>query len=385
MASFIFWLSAAFIVYTYALYPLLAHARARRRPRPVARCEDYQPSISVILAAYNEAERLPARIENLLAQEYPAARVEVIVASDGSTDGTNELLWRLAEGLPRLRPVVLEVNQGKAAAVNAAVAAASGELLVFADARQHFAPDALARLAENFADPQVGSVSGELVLAAEGGGVAEQVGLYWRYEKWIRKSEALAGSMLGATGAIYAIRRALWRPLPTGTILDDMLTPMRIVLGGWRAVFDERALAFDRAVARAGHEFRRKARTLAGNFQAFAFEPGMLSPRRNPQAWLQLWSHKVFRLLVPYALILLLLASLAAPGWFYRLAAAGQLAFYGAALAGWLAERRGHPLRLRLVSLAYTFVTLNLAAMAGLRLWLAGHDTRRIWTKNPQA
>jgi len=188
---------------------------------------------------------------------------------------------------------------------------------------QSFEPEALARLAENFTDPRVGAVSGELMFTtgdptevAAGGedasadGVAAQVGLYWKYEKWMRRNEAAVGSMLGATGAIYAIRRVLYQPLPPGTLLDDFLTPMRIVLTGRRAIFEPRARAWDRPAFRAGQEFRRKVRTLAGNYQAFAIAPGLLLPWVNQTTWWQVWSHKMFRLWVPFALVIMSLSSL---------------------------------------------------------------------------
>ena len=280
LAASLFWIAGFFVLYTYVLYPLLVALLARLCPRGVARAP-IQPSLSVVIAAHNEAANIEARVDDLLAQKYPPGRVGIIVASDGSTDATNEILARLAGLHPALRPILLDVNRGKAAALNAAVAAATGDIIVFADARQRFAPGVLARLAENFADPAVGSVSGELVLTDAASGVAANVGLYWRYELFLRRCESEFGSMLGATGAIYAIRRSLYRPLPEGALLDDFLTPMRIVLAGRRAILDGRALAFDRASSQGRQELRRKVRTLAGNFQAFAIEPAMLLPWRN--------------------------------------------------------------------------------------------------------
>lgn len=384
-AAWLFWLSLLFIVYTYALYPVLIGIAARIRPRPVRR-GPYAPPVSILIAAHNEAANIEARVENLLAQEYPADKIEIIVVSDGSTDGTPERLEALTRAHPRVRTLSLPANQGKASALNAGMEHARGELVVFTDARQRFAADALARLAENFADPAVGSASGELVFAdLEDSAIRDpqsaiSIGLYWRYEIWLRGRESRAGSMLGATGAIYAIRRELYRPLPAGAILDDFLTPMRIVLAGRRAILDGRAICYDRPSSRADQEMRRKVRTLAGNFQAFAIEPGLLLPWRNPSTWWQVSSHKLARLLVPYALIALLAGSFAAHGWLYRLAGAGQMAFYGLAAAGWFIERAGRPLR-REISFAYTFTTLNMAAVLGFAAWLRGHGTGTIWRK----
>lgn len=382
-AFWVLWLAYVFVFYTYVIYPLLAAWSARRRPRPVARGAALEPKpfVSAIVAAHNEAGTIARRIENLLTQDYPG-QLEVIAASDGSTDGTAEVLGQIAAREPRVRVVILEINGGKAAALNAALAEARGELVVFADARQVFNPDAVTRLVENFTDPAIGSVSGELVLEAPEGGVAEQLGLYWEYEKWIRQNESTAGSMLGATGAIYAIRRELWRPLPEGTILDDFLAPMRIVLAGWRAIFDGRAIAYDRAIDEGRREFRRKSRTLAGNFQAFAFEPGLLLPWRNPATWFQVWSHKAFRLLVPYALILFFIISMVLRGRFYLFISLCQCLFYGAAAAGYAIERLKLPYKHKLITLPYTFTTLNFAAISGLIFWLQGRSTSQLWGKS---
>jgi poly-beta-1,6-N-acetyl-D-glucosamine synthase len=381
----LFWVSALTIIYVYAGYPLLLAAWAGVRPRPGhdglrnAECgmahADPQSnsqsnpqsapsspqshpqsairnpeclrfrSISIILAARNEAARLPARIDNLLALDYPADRRQIIVVSDGSTDDT----MRVLEPYRSVVEVIDAPACGKAAALNAGVARASGEILVFADARQMFAPDAVRALIAPFADASVGGVTGELLLdceasevagrragaerralgdrrrAARGPGrrnagrdrrgriastIGDGVGIYWRYEKQLRRLESRIGSTLGATGAIYALRRALYRPLPPDTILDDVLTPMRAVLAGYRVVFSEQAFAFDRAAIDADAEQRRKIRTLAGNVQILALEPRLLVPLVNP-VWLQYMSHKVGRLLVPYALLGLFASSLA--------------------------------------------------------------------------
>jgi cellulose synthase/poly-beta-1,6-N-acetylglucosamine synthase-like glycosyltransferase len=345
----IFWISALFVAYVYAGYPLLLRAWAalarRRRERagepqkiprpPVLRP---RPRVSIVVAARNEAAALPGRIENLLSLEYPPDRREIIVVSDGSTDDTAAVL---AAYSPDVRGILLP-RVGKAVALNAGVRAARHELLVFADARQRFAPDALQRLVTRFADPAVGAVSGELVIdsewdpaAAEASSVGEGVGLYWRYEKWIRRHESEVSSVVGATGAIYAVRRSLWRPLPPETILDDVLAPMRIVLAGHRVVFEPGALAFDVASPDAATERRRKVRTLAGNYQLVRLEPRLLWPRANP-LFVQFLSHKLGRLLVPYALIALLVSNmtLASAGPIYSLALIAQVTFYVLALHG---------------------------------------------------
>jgi biofilm PGA synthesis N-glycosyltransferase PgaC len=302
-----FWVSAAVIAYVYAGYPALLWLWARVHARPLAPAapRQHRPAVSIVVAARNEGERLAARLDNLLQLDYPSARRQIIVVSDGSTDNTLAVLDRYLSAVD-----VIDVPAGgKALALNAGVRRAKHDVLVFADARQMFAADALIELTAPLRDPRIGAVTGELVLEGEST-IADGVGLYWRYEKQIRRHESAVGSMLGATGAIYAMRRSLWRPLPADTILDDVLAPMRAVLAGYRVVFNNRARAFDRPAPDAQAEARRKVRTLAGNYQILWLEPRLLLPWRNP-VWLQYVSHKLGRLLVPYALLVLMAASMA--------------------------------------------------------------------------
>ena len=363
-----FWLSALTVVYVYAGYPALLAVWARLRPRPAPRPASPEmalPSVSIVIAARNESAKLSARIDNLLALDYPAARRQIVVVSDGSTDDTLAVLAAFGPAVE----AIAAPPRGKAASLNAAVARATGEILIFADARQMFAPDAVRELVAPFADPTIGGATGELLLDCEASDVAgrregterrrlaldrrlredrgpgrrldvdrrgrvastiaDGVGLYWRYEKQLRRYESAVGSTLGATGAIYALRRRLYRPLPADTILDDVLTPMRAVLAGYRVIFAARAFAFDRAAVDAGAEQRRKVRTLAGNVQILWQEPRLLLPIVNP-VWLQYVSHKLGRLVVPYALLALFAASLAlvSASPIYALALTVQCALY---------------------------------------------------------
>lgn len=343
----LFWASVLVVAYVYAGYPLLLvlwSAVARRPVRRSAHDRPHEwPAVSVVVAAHNEGARLPARVSNLFAQDYPGP-LEIIVVSDGSTDGTGAALAHVAD---RIRLIELP-RGGKAVALNAGVEAARGDILVFADARQRFAADAIRHLVSTFEDPDVGGATGELVLDSESrpedteSTVGDGVGLYWRYEKWLRRHESRIRSTLGATGAIYALRRTLWEPLPPATLLDDVLAPMRAALAGKRIVFEERARAFDRVASNGAAESRRKTRTLAGNYQILALEPRLLVPFVNP-VWLQYASHKIGRLLVPWALLAALITSvwLAREHWIYAMALIVQLGFYGlAALGGWMDSRQ---------------------------------------------
>lgn len=355
----VFWASIAFVLYVYAGYPALLAvssrmtARARGRSAMPGRQGDdagrrltpVLPGVSIVIAVRNEARRLPGRIDNLLASDYPQERLQIIVASDGSTDDPVAALAPYGQ-----RVTLLQLPpSGKAAALNAAVMHATNPILVFADARQRFAPDAIRKLVAAFTDPRIGAVSGELVLDCEDANskardestIGDGVGAYWKYEKWLRHREALIDSTVGVTGAIYGMRRWLWQPLPADAILDDVLGPMRLVQRGYRVIFEPSARAFDRASGDAPSEMRRKVRTLAGNFQLLRFEPRFIVPGRNP-IWVQFVSHKIGRLFVPYALIALLVSSalLVTRSPLYTAAFVAQLTFYGLALYGAVLDRR---------------------------------------------
>jgi cellulose synthase/poly-beta-1,6-N-acetylglucosamine synthase-like glycosyltransferase len=337
----LFWTAILITAYVYVGYPALLAAWAWLAPKPVRRLP-VTPPVSIIIAVRNEGPSLQTRIENLLDSDYPADRMQIVVASDGSTDDTADILSAYGE---RVDAVFLPPG-GKARALNAGVERAIHDVLIFADARQTYASDALRALVAPLADRRVGGVSGELLLDCELGDgastIGDGVGVYWRYEKWLRRHESLIGSTLGSTGAIYALRRKLWRPLPAETILDDVLAPMQAVLSGTRIVFESAARAYDRAMPAATAEFQRKTRTLAGNYQILRLQPRLLVPFLNP-VWLQFVSHKLGRLVVPYALLVLLVTSgaLATQHSFYALVFAGQVAFYGLALYGAVLDRRG--------------------------------------------
>jgi len=280
--------------------------------------------------------------------------------------------FSFGEGIARV--IELPTNMGKAAALSAGCAEASNDVLVFADARQTWAPEALGHLLENFDDPSVGGAGGDLVVE-EAPGVMAGVGLYWRYEKWLRRTESRLHSSVGLTGAICSVRRELFRPIPPGTILDDVYWPLRVVMQGHRVVHDDRARAYDRLPDRARDEFRRKVRTLSGNFQLIARLPSVLLPWRNP-IWWQFASHKPARLLVPWALLGALGLAAALGGPLYRSLFLVQVACYLVGLAGAI----GLGTRSRVVSAASSFLVLNAAAWMAFWVWLTGRSARS-WGK----
>ena len=377
----LFWVCAAGVLYAYVGYPLLLLLVSRLRPRPVRRAEPpagstapQSPSVSVVIAAHNEEHRIAARRDEF-ASVFDAEGIvgEIVIVSDGSTDATAEAARRGHRH--NVRVIELPQNVGKAEALTRGVAAATGDVVVFADTRQRWAPDALRRLLENFADPAVGGVSGDLVLESASGATSG-VGLYWRYEKAVRRLESRVHSTVGATGAISAVRRPLFQPIPPRTILDDVYWPMRVVMQGFRVIHDGRAEAYDRLPDKASDEFRRKVRTLSGNFQLVARAPDILLPWRNP-LWLGFFSKKLLRLAVPWLLLGMLLASALVPGVIYRTAFVAQVAGYAIGLAG-----LNHALasRLRAASAAGSFLVLNAAAWMAFWVWALGRADRS-WKK----
>ncbi|WP_447979438.1 glycosyltransferase family 2 protein [Candidatus Nitrospira bockiana] len=366
----------AVLVYTYVGYPLLLQVWGSIRKKSARFDARVTPRVTIVIAAWNEAGRIASRLNNCLQQEYPAELLDIVVVSDGSTDATSSIVHQ--SDAKRVSLVELDTRMGKAVALNCGVAAARGEIVVFADARQSFSPNAVRDLVANFADPAVGAVSGELILESNPGESAssEGIGLYWQIEKWIRQKEADIDSIVGATGAIYAIRKELFEPLPPGTILDDLLTPMRIAMRGYRVVFEKRALAFDQVTTDYRSEFKRKVRTLAGNYQAISLCPRLIQPWSN-RLFIQFVSHKVCRLGAPLALVGLFLTNLVhLDGWFAVLM--GVQAFgYSMALTGWGLCRMG--IRERLTSAAFTFCLLNYAALVGAVQFLRSETVQ--WEK----
>ena len=361
--ALLFWLSAGIVAYAYVAYPLLIVGLARLR-RAKAWTDGERPPVTVLVAARNESGNIRRRIENLLEQDYPQDRLDVLVVVNGSEDTTADEIRAMAS--PRVRLVLADGSGGKASALAVGMEHVERDFVVFADARQRFDLHAVAALIRPFSDPSIGAVTGELMLEGDESGV----GLYWRYEKAIRVAESRWDSTVGVTGAIYAIRRELWRAPPPGTLLDDVWVPMHVVRQGRRVIMVPEAVAFDAVHDDSTHEFRRKVRTLAGNFQLMRLAPWINVPGLN-RLWPQWISHKVLRLLVPYCLLACLVSSLFADGWFYALAAVGQLLFYGAAMAGVVWQPQGTASAL--LGFPRTFVSLNWAAVVGLFSYLTGN------------
>jgi cellulose synthase/poly-beta-1,6-N-acetylglucosamine synthase-like glycosyltransferase len=365
----LFWLCLALVAYAYFGYAIWLWLQVRLHKRPILQ-RPILPDVSIIIAARNEEANLPAKLENLRLLDYPKDRLQIVIASDGSTDRTASILQMHGSSIS---PVILDQSNGKACALNEAVKHATGEILVFQDARQLVDPNAILKLVSCFADSNVGAVSGELLLETSANApVSDALGIYWKIEKIVRKLESESGSVVGVTGAIYAIRRELYTEMPSGTILDDVFVPMHVARAGKRVVFQPSAIARDQLFSEKGKEFSRKIRTLTGNYQLLQLAPWLLSPA-NPLLF-RLVSHKLLRLLVPLLLILMLMASALSTGSFYRSVFWLQILFYALAAIG-----VGSPTfrKFKPVAIASTFVMLNAAASLAFYNFIAGRN--RVW------
>lgn len=361
----LFWILFLAIFYCYFGYPLSIYFLAKINPRKVNK-KDFQPSVSVVLSVWNEEDVIERKIKNLLSLDYPKEKMEILIGSDGSTDRTNAIIKSFFD--PRIIFVEIGQREGKTATINELVKKAKHKVIVFTDARQIFGANAIKELVANFTDPAVGSVSGELIFAPKEGGTAKGINLYWQYEKFIRSQESRIHSMLGATGAIYAIRRELFVEVPAHVVLDDMYIPFKIIQKGFRAIFDESAKAYDDLADSPKQEHRRKARTLYGNYQIFVLFPHMFNIFGSPIA-VQLFSHKFLRVLAPFLMIALFIVNgVLFYHSLYKFFFFLQIVFYSMAMLGALA-RYGKQGILKLISkicyIPYVFCLLNFSALVG--------------------
>jgi cellulose synthase/poly-beta-1,6-N-acetylglucosamine synthase-like glycosyltransferase len=375
----LFWLGFGVVVYAYVGYPCFIWLCARlfgRTEAPPELADGELPTMTLLIAAHNEEAVIRQRLENALALDYPSERLAIVVASDGSSDGTAQIVRSFAERGVRL--LDFQPNRGKSASLNAAWSELASDLVLLSDANTQIEAEAPRRLARWFRSADVGAVCGRLVLVDPDTGQNVD-GLYWRYETFLKRCEARLGALLGANGAIYAIRRHSFVPIPTETIVDDFVIPLLSRLKtGCRLAYDAEAVAYEETPARISDEFRRRVRIGAGGFQSLGLLWPLFSPRHGWLAF-SLLSHKLLRWLVPFCLLAMALANvpLAAEP-FYRATLAAQAAFYGLALVGArLPGRRG---AVRLLRLATLFSSMNLALFVGFFRWLSGRQ-RGAWAR----
>jgi cellulose synthase/poly-beta-1,6-N-acetylglucosamine synthase-like glycosyltransferase len=359
----VFWVSLVLIIYVYLGYPVVVFIISRFFPKKIKK-EAIYPMVSIVISAYNEEKNIREKIDSLLSLDYPMEKMEILIGSDGSIDSTQDIVASFRN--KNISLFSQKQRQGKPSMLNSLVSKASGEILVFTDARQLLDRDSLKELVKNFADKSVGSVSAELLFMDERQRFGKGIGFYWSYEKFIRNCESKIGSMLGATGAMYAIRSELFQELPKDIILDDMYIPLKAVQKGYRALFEPEAKIYDRIAKSAQSEFLRKARTLAGNFQVFGHLKGLFNPFKSSIAW-QLFSHKFLRLIVPFLLVIVFVSNIfIMQSTFYIFFFWLQVLFYSFALCGLIFKNMGF-----VFDVPCTFCLMNTAAVVGLFRFLA--------------
>lgn len=356
-----------YAVYIIALYPILLSWIARRWPRPVRRAACFPP-VSIVIATHNGAAFLKEKLDSIAALDYPAEQIEIIVVDDGSTDATRQIAESYHPGITTLS---IE-KSGKAAALNCGMAAATGEILVLTDVRQRLAADSLRYLMENLADPSVGAVSAELQIQSGDSLQQENIGAYWKYERWIRLNLSAVDSIFGASGSYYAIRRSLAVPIPLNSLLDDMYLPLNAFFRGFRLVVDRRAKMFDYPTDLTT-EFGRKVRTLAGNYQILRAYPQLLGPRNR--LLFHFLSYKFGRLLLPFALIIAAVCSVLAGGEVAIVSAIAQAFVYGAALVDPKVPEK--TLLKKVTSPFRTFLVMMLATLCAVSIWFV--PAERLW------
>jgi cellulose synthase/poly-beta-1,6-N-acetylglucosamine synthase-like glycosyltransferase len=379
IAQLSFFGAVAVIAWVYVGYPIVLGIVAWLRSKPVGR-QPVEPPVSLVICAYNEERDIRRKLEESVTCDYPADRLEVIVASDGSSDRTDDIV-REFEGRPgpRVRLLRVEGRGGKTVAQNAAVRAATGEILVFSDVTTVYTPGTIRAMVANFADPRVGCVGGDLHYEKDPHNPSAQGrALFWSYERQLRVWESQVHSIVGVAGCVYAMRRELYEPLDPGAI-SDFVQPGRITERGWRTVLEPAGLAFEPVESHTlGEELHRRARVITRGLRGAFRMPALLNPLRHPWFATLLWSHRVLRWLVPVFLLILLAASmaLASRGGLYAVALAGQVAVYGAGLIAFGLERAR--VRVPGAFIPLYFCVVNLAPLLALA-WLARGERKVVW------
>lgn len=368
--EFSFWLSTFIIFYTYVGYPVILYLMAKARNRAVKK-EEIFPTVSLIIAAYNEENGIEDKIKNCLNLDYPLDALEIIIASDGSTDNTNILVNRYADQGIRLLTLP---RRGKIFALDEAVTQSVGEILVFSDANTHFQSKALNELISNFSDPVVGGVCGnQMHYKDKGDSTVSCESIYWNYDKWIKKLESLTGNIVSADGAIYAIRRELYQMPELISSTDDFAISTGVIEKGFRLVFESQALVYEHLSASANVEFKRKKRIITRGLRGVLLRKKLFNPfQYGIYSWI-LFSHKLLRRIIPFFLLILFFSNLlvATHGKFYLVVSQAQMIFYLLALVGYLMSKtsmRGS----KIFTVPFYFCLANAAAFLAVLNFLTG-------------
>lgn len=371
--EFLFLFSVFFIIYTYIGYPLFIFFISKILPKKYNFNNNFNPDVSVVMTVYNGENYLESKIDNILSSDYPLNKLNIIIISDGSTDNTENIL---TENSNKITYQINNERRGKAACLNDAINLVNTDYIVFADVRQKFGKNTIRELVKPLSDKNIGAVSGELVFLDENQNpFSKGIDAYWRYEKLIRNSESKFYSVIGVTGAVYSLKKELYKVLPTGVVLDDVLIPMHVILSGKRVLFNPDAIAFDIPSNDELNEKRRKIRTLAGNYQLVQMLPDLINPLKN-KVFFQFVSHKLFRLIAPFFMITALISNifLFDSGAFYFFLCLAQIFGYSTVLL----NKKLSLSKILVFRIINTFVVLNWYSFLALIEFLKGKKTH-LW------
>jgi len=374
----VFWSTLGLIVYAYVGYPVLTLLLSLVWHRAVRRDAAHEPSVTLLIAAYNEEHDIARKLDNARSLDYPAAKFEILVASDGSTDATDTIVTEYGKNHPQVRLVRVEGRVGKTETQNQAVRAATGEIVVFSDATTKYRKDAIRNLVRNYADPSVGAVSGKyLYETVAGSAMGVATILFWNYENLIKSRQTGIRTITGCCGCIYSVRKACFVELPA-VIISDLVEPLKIIEHGHRVVFEPEAIAYETTTEQVQDEFRMRVRVITRGMNGLRYMRRLFNPFKYPFVAFQLLSHKVLRWLVPVLMVVLFIANLilARSGAIYTVAFVGQLVFYGSALLGLILEKMG--IRMRILATPLYFCVVNLASLVGLFNLLRG-ERKAVW------
>lgn len=369
MAEIAFWSAAGLIAFTYIGYSLVILVLSRLVHNPVKR-SPVEPKVTYLITAYNEEKNIAAKLEQVLTLDYPADRLEIIVASDGSTDRTDQVVKGFADrGVKLIR---VEGRVGKTETQNQAVRQASGDIIIFSDATTRYERSAIRNLVRNYADPSVGAVSGRYEYCnPTGAAIGLGSILFWKYENAIKTMQTNIRTITGCCGCIYSVRRDAYAPLPAD-IISDLVEPLKVLEKGYRIVFEPDAIAYEETTEKSKEEFRMRVRVITRGMRGLLYMKTLFNPFRHGFVAFQLLSHKVLRWFIPVFMMIALVSNLFLLGIpFYNLTLALQLAFYALALIGYVAEPRN--LLAKPLTIPLYFVTVNLASVVAMyRIW-RGH------------
>lgn len=377
MVTIIFWITLGLIIYAYGGYALSIFALSLFVRNPIKIKEGYEPFVTFLITAYNEEKDIAKKLENTLSLDYSQDKLEILVASDGSTDRTDQIVRDYSKKDSSIKLLRVEGRVGKTETQNQAVKAAKGEIIIFSDATTDYKKDAIRKIVRNYADPAVGAVSGRYNYVTENGSAMGIAAIFfWDYENFIKSCQTRIKTITGCCGCIYSVRKALYEPLRRD-IISDLVEPLKILEKGYRIVFEKEAIAYETTTEHTSEEFKMRTRVITRGMNGMLYMHNLLNPFKYGFVAFQLLSHKVLRWLIPVLMILLFLSNAFLLGhWFYNLVFILQVAFYLFALVGWFVDWYGK--KTKIFSMPLYFCVVNIASLISLFNIIKG-EKKAVW------